>query len=63
MRGWCWWWSVARWRILGQYGGEKLHKKKLQCAQYITPSDDLGKKNLQEAGLLFFCWFFCNTIV
>lgn len=23
--------------------------KKLQCAQYITASDDLGKKNLQEA--------------
>lgn len=31
--------------------------KKLQCAQYITASDDLGKKNLQEAV------FFCNTIV
>lgn len=24
--------------------------KKLQCAQYITASDDLGKKNLQEDG-------------
>lgn len=41
---WCWWWSAAKWRVLGQQGAKIAETP--QWCQCSILGDDLGEKNV-----------------